>query len=113
MHLDKNPMVELAARARHGEATAQRRLQQELERNLVHVVRRSLLLGAASTPLERRILAEANRVRAESASEEAGDTERLIRLVAQSLCAKVITSVRRDAPRIAAETVAHAAASAR
>lgn len=73
--------------------------RQQLERDLAHVVRRVLLYGHVTSPLDRRILAEADRH--PSAQQ---DRDLLIRKVVSSICSSVIAAQTR-AIRSAAETI--------
>jgi hypothetical protein len=56
---------------------------------MIHVVRRVLRLGKPRTSVDRRILAEADRL----GGRESLDQEQLVRRVAQSLCAILMSNV--------------------
>ena len=94
MRHQHNSFADLASRVQYGDGTARQSLRHRMERDMVHIVRRSLLSGAGTTPLEQRILAVARRVRQETGLDASRDQEKLIRIVAQTLCASVITNLR-------------------
>ncbi|MBI1916876.1 MAG: hypothetical protein HYS12_19385 [Planctomycetes bacterium] len=80
-HLDN-----LAARVRQGEREAANRLHQLLAPQMVRLVRRALRQGAGSSPLDERILAEAQRALEDNPDQRPPEGEALIRQVAQRLC---------------------------
>jgi hypothetical protein len=95
MHASQhNGFADLAACVQHGDSAARVRLRQQMEQNMIHIVRRSLQAGAGTSALDRRILAEARRIRQETALNSGADQERLIRIVAERLCASVIANLR-------------------
>ena len=94
-HLDN-----LAARVRQGEREAAVRLHQLLAPQMVRLVRRALRHGAASSPLDQRILAEARRALADNPDQRPPEGEVLVRQVAQRLCDNLL----RRAPQAGAPT---------
>jgi hypothetical protein len=96
MNAPQNSFAALAIQAGRGDADA----RQQLERDLAHVVRRVLQYGHATSALDRRILAEADR----HASAQQ-DRDLLIRKVVSSICPSVI-AIQTRVVRSTAETVA-------
>jgi hypothetical protein len=112
MHAPTNPFAELVTRMKHGDQAARLHLRQQMAHNLLHIVRRSIRTGSAASPLDRRILAEAQRVRTELVREVASDPEQLIRIVAHNLCSAMMTNLQPAGDAVAGdETVAQASAS--
>src|SRR5215831_2476721 len=93
MRHSKSNFAALAIQAGRGDDYA----RQQLERDLAHVVRRVIQNGHAISPLDRRILLEADRH-----PDARSDQDALVRRVASSLCSSVIA-----AQRPSAETVAN------
>src|SRR5438067_12016277 len=87
MARSKNVFVELAARAREGDAAARREFRVLFAPQAVRMVRQTLRPGAAATPFARRIVDEARRVAgAAPTSHAAGpDGDALIHQVARAL----------------------------
>src|SRR5262245_41927541 len=97
MNPSQSTFAALALEAGRGDANA----RQQLERDLVHVVRRVLQQGQATSPMDRRILAEADRYAGVQA-----DRDLLARQVASGICLSVIAAQTRTA-RATAETIAN------
>jgi hypothetical protein len=97
----------LADMVQTGDATATAELRQELETQMVHIVRRAIRAGTGRTPLARQILAEADRVAPRGWDYPAQDRESLIGTVARRLCESVIGNLQGRAAghRRALETV--------
>jgi hypothetical protein len=83
----------LAARARDGDVQAAHSLREELEPQMLRIVRRAMRSGTASSPLARRILAVAAEVPAQSGAWP-HDGEHVIGRVASRLCDSVISRLR-------------------
>jgi hypothetical protein len=83
-----NRLQELAARAARGDADAAGELRQELEPQMVHMVRRVLRTGDAASAISRKILSEAEKVAA--LLRDPTDPEFLVQLVARRVCASVM-----------------------
>jgi hypothetical protein len=97
MNPSQSTFAALAVQAGRGDANA----RQQLERDLVHVVRRVLQQGHATSAMDRRILAEADRY-----PEAQSDRDVLARRVASGICLSVIAAQTRTA-RSTAETIAN------
>lgn len=85
MNGDRHQLESLADRARRGEGEAATHLLHLLAPQMIHIVRRTLRVHSVATPLDRRILAEAERIRANHPDEPC-QGEPLVRRVAQRLC---------------------------
>ena len=94
MNRSKNPFAILADHAAHGDPNAKSQLRQELEPEMVHIVRQTLRAGLANTPMKRRILAEARRLAEDATPVSSADRELLIRKVARNLCFSVAAHLR-------------------
>ena len=107
MNRSTNPFARLADRAAHGDSTAKSQFRRELEPELVHIVRQTLRSGLANTPINRRILAEVQRLGEDAAIDSSADRELLIRKVARHLCLSMATHLRPvpNDDRLTAETV--------
>lgn len=87
MHRSKNPYVVLADRAEGGDSSAQRELRRKLEPQLVHIVRRVVQEGAGRSPMDRRILVEADRIGLDAEAAAGADGAQLILKVARCVSA--------------------------
>jgi hypothetical protein len=83
----------LAVRVRHGDATAAAAMRQQLEGQMVHIVRRTLRNGAGQSSLARRILAEARQAQP-GGDWPREDRERLIGRIAHHMCESVVGGLR-------------------
>jgi hypothetical protein len=91
MNSDMRQLENLASRARRGEAEAATRLRQLLAPQMVYIVRRALRVGRGVSPLDRRILVEAEQARVDSVdSGQACQGEYLVRRVAQRICDNLV-----------------------
>lgn len=97
MRLVNNAFALLADRAR-GDASAKVQLRRELEPELVRIVRRVVQHGTGYSPLDRRILAEADRFGLDSVTAASDQEDFLVRQVARAICAQVVSGSR-PAPR--------------
>lgn len=79
----------LNAQANRGDQKAAADLRQTLAPQMVYMVRRTLRLGHGSTALERRILAEARRLRAND-PDCLSQEESLVWQIVQRLCHRVV-----------------------
>jgi hypothetical protein len=93
MKAKHNTLEALATEARRGSSRTRASFRNHMEHEFIHIVRRSLRDGQGKSPLDRKIRAEARRIAMESATNPLQNQERLIRMVAQSLCASVITNL--------------------
>ena len=100
-----NPFSDLADKAARGDTSAKSQLQRQLAPQMVHIVRRVIQERRDRSTLERRILAEADRVGLHAGLASKDERERLIRAVAQRLCSSVLARLRDDDEHLADETV--------
>jgi hypothetical protein len=89
-----NAFAVLADRAGLGDASAKVQLRQEMEPEVVRIVRRVIQNGAGPSPLDRRILAVADSLGLDTVSAAGEDGELLVRHVAQRVCATVMAGAR-------------------
>jgi len=104
MNRFNNPFNALADKAAQGDTTARNQLQRQLTPQMVHIVRCVIQEGRDRSSLDRRILAEADRVGLH-AGLASSERERLILAVAVRLCSSVVARLRDDGERHADETV--------
>lgn len=88
MYIEDSELERLATRARHGDVGAGAQLRQELEPQMVRIVRRAVRAGGDS-PLARRITDAARRAMPLGPPQSA-DPDGLARRVAHSLCDAVL-----------------------
>ncbi len=81
---------QLATLVREGNQDAARRLQDELAPQMVRLVRRTLRTWTDRSPLDRQILAEAQRTLDSNPEQRQRDSEEVVRLVTQRLCARLL-----------------------
>src|SRR5438105_15881846 len=103
MARSKNVFVELAARAREGDAAARREFRVLFAPQAVRMVRQTLRPGAAATPFARRIVDEARRVASGSPAAPAADA--LIHQVARALTDWIVAGLESAAGTAARDTV--------
>lgn len=89
-----NAFASLALRAGNGDVSAKAQLRRDLEPELIHIVRRVLQEGTRRSPLERSILAEAERLGLNADGSETDDGEFLVQQVARSVCSMVLAGVK-------------------
>ena len=106
----RNYYADLAAKAGHGDTSAQVSLREQMESQMVFVVRRTMQTGVSATALDRRILAEAGRLGAHAPA----NLEERIRAIARVLCASVLADLApgNRARPVAQETLADCGKSA-
>ena len=85
MQRNTNPFTELTERVSRGDGDARVQLRQQLEPELVRIVRLTLA-GDGTSPVARRIFAEARRLASETDEESETSREEVVREVAHSLC---------------------------
>ena len=83
----------LAARVNQGDATAVAEFRQELETQMVRIVRRTMRKRAGTSALSRRILAEADR-EARPVGRPEGKAEGLVGRIARRICESVVGKLR-------------------
>jgi hypothetical protein len=105
MNRSTNPFGVLASKAQRGDENAKHQLHRQLEPQLVSIVRRVMQQGVGHTVLDRRILREADRVGWRTDLGSAEERDRLIRLIARSVCGVVIANLYRAPERGAEDTV--------
>ena len=94
MYDPKNRYWELTDRVRQRDAAAALEMQRDLEPNMVHMVRYTLRSRKATTPLARRILAEAERFPRPASGFPPEDDDNLVRHIAHRVCAAAIDRLR-------------------
>lgn len=107
MYSGESELEMLAAQVARGDPQAAVQLRQQLEDEMVRIVRRTLQTGAAITSLARGILAEARRLAPDYGDQPAERQELLIDRIARRLCTSVLDRLRTGPPRerLARETV--------
>jgi hypothetical protein len=98
---------QLAWRVRRDDLHATALMQQQLESQMIHMVRRALRRGLRDSPLNQRILEEAERVLPADAVLPAEERDRRIARIARRVCASAIGNLRPQGtvPRPQCETV--------
>jgi hypothetical protein len=94
MHPSMNAFVLLADRTEAGDSFAQGELRRKLEPEMVRIVRRVVQHGAGRSSMDRRILAEADRVGLDAEAAAGADGELLIRKVARCVSALFVDGLR-------------------
>lgn len=94
MHRTANVFASLADRVAVGDSRATGELRRHLEPEMVHIVRRVVCKGAGRSPMDRRILAEAQRVGLDAVIADGADGEQLIRRVAHCVSLLFIDGLR-------------------
>lgn len=94
MRFGTNPFAALAQQAGSGDSTAKAQLGRELEPQMMRIVRRVVLNGDAASSLDRRILAEAEKIGLDADGAASADGEFLLRQVARSVCSLVLARVK-------------------
>src|ERR1700716_1819235 len=90
MNTNEHDLESLALRAGRGDRAAGAALRQQLEPQLVHIVRNTLKTGQETNPMAKRVLAEARRV-ADVPRQGGWDApESLVSQVARRLCESVL-----------------------
>ena len=112
MNPNKNPFSELASKAKRGDAAAQIAMRRQMESEMIRIVRRSLKDGKGTTPLDRRIHAEAERIGVDFAVHTSEEQEQIVHRIAKALCASVLSHLRPAPAPQAAETIYDSALSA-
>ena len=94
MHSSMNAFVQLADRTEAGDSFAQVELRRKLEPAVVRIVRRVVERGAGPSSMDRRILAEADRVGLDAEAAAGADGELLIRKVARCVSSLFVDGLR-------------------
>ena len=94
MRIANNPFAALALQAGAGDPSAKAQLGRELEPQLMRIVRRVVLHGGSVSSLDRRILAEAEKIGLDADGAASSDGEFLVRQVARSVCSLVLSRVK-------------------
>lgn len=105
MRNQRNHVAELAAKASAGNPGARLQLREQMESQMVFIVRRTLQSRKVITSLDRRILAEASRLDAQRSDQLSHDPEQRIRAIAAALASSVLAKLRPTPDRHAHETV--------
>jgi hypothetical protein len=105
MNRFNNSFNALAEKAAHGDVTARRLLQRQLAPQMVQIVRCVIQERRDRSTLDRRILAEADRVGLNAEVASPDERERLILAVALRLCSSVVARLGDDDKRATDDTV--------
>jgi hypothetical protein len=94
MNQSQNIFTELANRAGKGDLAAKNQLHNQLEHQMVHIVRLTLRKRNEQTSLDRHIIAEARRRGLGDDLESREDRDELLRMMAHDVCAWVMARLR-------------------
>ena len=108
MNHRNNPLQMLADRAKRGDLTAKAQLREQMEPQMVFVVRYALNRRSERTPIDRLVLAAARRLELASPRAWMEDQQAFILKVARSVCSQVVDNIRAtpESGFLSAETVA-------
>ena len=105
MNRSMNPFSVLASKAQRGDQNARNQLHRQLEPQMLSIVRRVVEQGFGRTTLDRRILLEADRIGWRSDLAASEERDRMIRMIARSVCSTVIANLERPPEHQAEDTV--------
>ena len=94
MHRSQNAFTMLADRAEMGDSSASHELRRKLEPEMIRIVRRVIRAGSGRSPMDRRILAEANRIGLDADRAASADGDLLIRKVALCVSSLFVDGLR-------------------